>query len=455
MKKVQNIIIGFGKAGKTLAVALGKRGESTILIERDPKMYGGTCINVACIPTKKLVELAAAKPTEADAAIYYQSAIAEKNKLIASLNEANYQNVHQTENVEVVDGRASFVSDTEIRVEKPSGAEEFYGAERIFINTGSRPNVPNIEGLVIDGQRLHTSETLIQDEELPARLTIIGAGYIGLEFASIYSQFGARVQVVSNDTRERFLKTLDNSIAELVLERLEELGIEFIFEADTKKLTQSDASLTLTYEQASEIKMLETDKILVATGRHANIQSLNLAAAGIILNEDETIQVNKHLQTNKRHIYALGDVKGGPQHTYISLDDYRVVKSKLFEDGDYNLSNRKAIPTTMFIDPPLSYVGFSEEIARGNGHEVAIAKIAVKSIPRAKIMNKTTGVYKAVVDAETNLILGVLLFGEDSHEVINIVSTAINAELPYTSLAEQIYTHPTMAEALNDLFNDI
>lgn len=452
MRRVKNAIIGFGKAGKTLAAELGKRGETTILIEKDPKMYGGTCINVACIPTKKLAELAKNKPSSVEDALYYKEAIAEKNRLIEALNNANYQKVQDTENVEVIDGIASFLSENELQVQTSNGEIDYYETDRIFINTGSRPNIPDIAGLEIDGEFIHTSETLIQDENLPKELAIIGDGYIALEFASIYNQFGSKVTVISNDTRERFLNTLDDSIASEVLEHLEHSGITFLFEAETTEVLKNGPSIKLTYNQSVDI---QTEKVLVATGRSANISLLNLEAAGIILNEDDTIQVNKHLQTNIRNVYALGDVKGGPQHTYISLDDYRVITSKLFGDGSYNLSNRKIVPTTIFINPPLSQVGLTEEIARGRGDNVLIARLPVAAIPQSKILSNTTGVYKAVVDADTEHILGALLFGEDSHEVINIIATAINAELPYTSLANQIYTHPSMAEALNDLFSTL
>jgi Pyruvate/2-oxoglutarate dehydrogenase complex, dihydrolipoamide dehydrogenase (E3) component, and related enzymes len=308
--------------------------------------------------------------------------------------------------VEVIDGEASFISQNEIHVKLNNGEEITYEAGRIFINTGSTPNIPPIDGLKIDGEMIHTSETLMDDEEFPEKLTIIGDGFIGLEFASIYRQFGSKVQVISNNDREEFIKAIDYDVAKVVLEALENMGIEFTFNANTTKITNDMDSLTLTYDQESRTEEIQTNKVLVAVGRRPNVKGLNLEAANVLLNEDGSIQVNKHLETTNKNIYAMGDVKGGAQHTYISLDDYRIVMSDLFDDGSYNLSERNNVPTTTFINPPLSTVGLSEELARGNGYDLKVATLPVESIPKAKLLGNTIGVYKAVIDANTDLILG-------------------------------------------------
>ena len=455
MEKVDNIIIGFGKAGKTLATDLGNRGETTVLIERDPNMYGGTCINVACIPSKKLADLASKKPADVNNAKYYKESIQEKKDLISKLNHANYSNVQETDNVRVIDGEASFVNENKVSVQLNSGGEVTYQADRIFINTGSTPNIPAIDGLEVDGQFIHTSKSLMDDEVFPEKLTIIGDGFIGLEFASIYRQFGSEVRVISDSPRDEFMKVADNEVAKAVLEALEDMGIEFSFGTETTKISKKDSKIKLTYKHDGKTGEYESDKVLVATGRKPNVEHLNLEAANIRLNENGSIQINKHLETSTKNVYALGDVKGGPQHTYVSLDDYRIVVSRLFDDGSYNLSVRDYLPHVTFINPPIAYIGLSEELARANGYNVKVATLPVESIPKAKLLKSTTGVYKAIIDADTDLILGTFLFGEESHEVINIITTAMNADLTYKELANQIYTHPTMAEALNDLFGNI
>lgn len=456
MNKVKNIIIGFGKAGKTLAQDLGSRGESTILIEKDPNMYGGTCIAVACIPSKKLVTLASRKRNTDDPAIYYKKSIQEKKQLIDQLTQANYKKVQETDNVEVIDGEASFESETVIKISKKDGSEEFYEAERIFINTGSTQNIQLIKGIKIDGERVHTSKTIMDDEQFPKRLTIIGDGPIGLEFASIYSQFGSKVTVLSKSDSSEFISQLDDEDSMALLEVLRDMGIDFIFNANTTEIDMSQINeLNLSYEVEDSTHEIKADKVLVATGRRPNVEQLNLHDAGVILAENGSIQINKRLQTNKKHIYALGDVNGGPQQTYLSLDDYRIVKSQLYGDGSYDLSKRAFIPNTFFVNPPLSTVGLSEEAAKESGFKTKVAKIPVESIPKSKILGNTVGFYKVVIDAETDLILGAVLLGEESHEVINIIATAMIGRLPYKILRDQVYTHPTMSEALNNLFGAI
>lgn len=455
MPKVENIIIGFGQGGKALAQDLGNRGESTILVEKDPKMYGGTCVNVACIPSKRLATLAKRRPDTLNKRTYYQNAIQEKKRLIQQLNKANYKNVNDTKNVSVIDGEASFINEDKIKIRLKNGDLTTYEAKKIFINTGSRPNVPNIPGLKIDGRRIHTSETLMDDERFTEHLTIIGDGNVGLEFASIYSQFGSQVTVLSHSSQAEFLKSEEKEIREAVLKAMQEMGIRFIFNAETTQVNENNTKLSLTYKQKDTTKELNTDKILVAVGRSPNIKKLNLNAAGILLTEDDAVQVNKHLQTNIKHIFALGDVNGGPQHTYISSDDYRIVKSKLFDDGSYNLATRENVPAATFIDPPLATVGLTEKESKQHGYHVKIALLPANSIAQAKILDHTVGLYKTVIDADTEEILGASFFAEDSHEVINIISTAMAGKLAYHTLANQIFPHPTMAEALNNLFGQI
>lgn len=434
MEKFDNIIIGFGKAGKTIAGSLAKAGESVALIEASPKMYGGTCINVACLPSKNLITSAERKPKDADNSAYYTNAVQAKKGLISKLNNANYHKVADLENGQTVQ----------------------VSADRIIINTGARPNVPaNIAGLadaLAAGAPFYTSETLMDQENYPASLTIIGDGFIGLEFASMFNQFGSKVQVLSNSDASAFLKSEDPDVAKVVLEALQAQGIEFVFNADTKAAQVEGDQAVLTVDVDGKEEKMTAEAVLVSVGRHANTEALQLANAGVEVNDRGEIQVNKHLQTSQDHIFAVGDVKGGPQFTYVSLDDNRILKDFIFGDGSYNLESRSAVPTATFIEPSFASVGLTEKAAKDAGYDVKVASLPVVAIPKAKVISRTTGVYKAVVDAKTNEILGVRLFGEGAHEIINIITIAMNAHLPYTALRDQIYTHPTLAEGLNDLF---
>ena len=448
-KKVKNIIIGFGKAGKTLANYLGNKGEKTILVEKSPNMYGGTCINVGCIPSKFLATAADRRSySQVNDEEYYQNAVINKKALIAKLNKANYDKVAMNSNVEVIDGLASFKDEHTVNIQMANGVEEV-SAERIFINTGAKPFIPSVEGLEV-GNRIHTSETLMNLEDFPKTLTILGSGFIGLEFAATYAKFGTKVTVI--DKAEKLLAREDDDVANAVFESYKSLGVEFIFGANTKHVEQDENTVTLSYEVDGETGKISSDVLLVATGRTPNTKELHLENAGVEVSERGFVNVNEHLQTNKPHIFAMGDVNGGPQFTYISLDDYRIVKSYLDGSGAYTRNDRQPIAFSAFLHPTYSRVGLSEKEARQAGYNIKVATLPVTAIPKAKILGNQTGIYKAIVDADTNQILGTVLFGEESHEVINIVVTAMIAKQPYTALANQIFTHPTMVETLNDLF---
>lgn len=446
MKQVKNLIIGFGKAGKTLSAEFSKQGEDVILVEQSPKMYGGTCINVACIPTKKLKRLAFKRDE-----LGYSVAVNVKEELISQLNEGNYHNVADLEHAEVVDGTASFIDEHHVEVKTDDGLITIQ-AERMFINTGARPILPPVDGLKLSS-RILTSESLIELSELPKELAIIGAGPIGLELASIYSQFGSKVTLL--DRNDTILKDEDLDIRDEVIKAIKSQGIQIINHATIERVNELSDSIEVEYSSQGDKKEISASYLLVATGRKPNIESLNLDQANITVSDKGAIEVNEYLQTNHSHIFALGDVNGGPQQTYISLDDYRIIRDYLFGSQAYSTKHRKHVPCTTFIEPPLSQVGLSEKEVREQGFSVKIATLPVSSIPQAKILDNQTGLYKAVIDQKTNRILGVTLLGEESHEVINIISTAMIANMEYTQLRDQIFTHPTMAEALNDLFKQV
>lgn len=452
MKEYQNLIIGFGKGGKTLAGALAGVGERTALVEASEKMFGGTCINVACIPTKAM-EFAARRSAVQGGdfqakAMRYTEAVAEKRRLTAALREKNYEKAVSA-GVDVIVGRASFVDSHRVAVLLPDGSKEEIRAERIFLNTGARPFVPPIPGLG-ESKYVYTSEEMLELDSLPARLVIVGGGYIGLEFASYYANFGSQVTIIQDG--ERFIPREDAEIAQKVLESLEERGIRVLRSAVTEKVRDAAEGAVLSVRLPEGNEELRADAVLVATGRRPNVEGLNLEAAGVALTERGAVKTDEHLRTSAEHIWAMGDVVGGLQFTYISLDDSRIVRSQLQGDGARTTANRGAVPYSVFLDPPFSRVGLSEEEARKAGYEVKIAKLPAAAIPKAKVLRKTTGLLKAVVDAQTGHILGAHFFCEESHEMINTVKLAMDAELPYTVLRDAVFTHPTMSEALNDLF---
>ena len=450
--KYDAVIIGFGKGGKTMAGALGAAGKKVALIEKSDRMYGGTCINVGCIPTKSLVYragLAAAKGGSfEEKAAAYKAAMEQKEDLTARLRGKNYQKLDSNPNITVIDGTASFQSPHVVEVEKDGKTFQVEG-EQIFINTGSSAFIPPIEGLK-GNPYVYTSEGLLNLTELPSRLVIIGGGYIGVEFSSIYASFGSKVTILQDG--DIFLPREDEEIAGAVRESLESRGIRVMTGVKVKALEQAEGRALVAVDNGKEVKKLEAEAVLVATGRRPNTAGLNLEAAGVEIGPRGGIVTDDSLTTTAPHIYAMGDVRGGLQFTYISLDDFRIVKSKVLGDGSYTLKERGAVPYSVFLIPPLSRVGLSEKEAVEKGYKVKVARLAAAAIPKAQVLEQPAGLLKAVIDEETGLILGAHLFCQESYEMINMIKLAMDAKVPYQVLRDTIYTHPTMSEAFNDLF---
>lgn len=442
METIKNIIIGFGKGGKTLAKFLAQKGEEVLVIEKSNKMYGGTCINIACLPSKRLI-------IEAANGVSYVDAVNGKNEMTAQLREKNYHMLADEKTVTVLDGKAHFIADHEIEVELPNGKKAQYKGDRIFINTGAVPVMLPIPGLK-ESKYILDSTQAMDEKKMPKNLTIIGAGYIGLEFASMFAKYGSKVTVL--DHNKEFLVREDEDISNAVRKDMEDAGIKFELGADIEKITDETTDAKVTYQINGKTKTINADRILVATGRKPNTENLGLENTAIETTELGAIKVDDFLRTTVDNVWAIGDVKGGLQFTYISLDDFRVIKDQLFGTGARMVSDRKVIPYSVFISPALSQVGLNEKQANKLGKEYKLFKLPVTAIPKAKVAKDNRGLFKALVDPETEKILGATLYGIESYELINIISLAMKAHLSYTVLRDQIYTHPTMSEAFNDLF---
>lgn len=456
MKQYDALIIGFGKGGKTLAVELSNRGWQVAIVERSNKMYGGTCPNIACIPTKALVHEAEISnllyygnfPKQAN---MYKQAIVRKNKLTSFLRENNYDKLRKRPNVTIYTGVGSFVSANTIKVALPEGDIELQGKE-IFINTGSTPVLPAIDGLR-QSQKVYTSTTLLEQEILPKHLIIVGGGYIGLEFASMYAGFGSKVTMLEGGSK--FLSAEDSDIANCVKEVLEKKGIEICLNARTQSIHDTPDGVTLTYTDASDGTpyFVNGDAILVATGRKPMTKELNLPAAGVAIDAHGAISVNNQLRTNVPHIWAMGDVKGGSQFTYISLDDYRIIRDQLFGDKERDIEDRNPVPYAVFIDPPLARIGISEEEALKRGYSFKVSRLPATAVIRSRTLQQTDGMLKAIINNHSGKIMGCTLFCADASEMINVVAMAMKTGQSYQFLRDFIFTHPSMSEGLNDLFD--
>ncbi len=454
--KYDYVIIGFGKAGKTLASFYAGKNKTVAMIEKSAAMYGGTCINVACIPSKSLVKSARQSKELrlqgfAAKADFYRRAIEEKSQLTAMLRSKNYDKLNNDPNIDVYNGTGSFVSANIIKIETDSEIL-WLQAEQIIINTGSTPFFPEIEGLA-GNPRVYSSESLLELTRLPERLVIIGGGRISLEFASIYSGFGSQVTVLCRG--ERLLPQEDEDIVAEIKQVLELNSIHFEIGAEPESVSYDLDQTFITFrDKRGDRRQVHADAVLVATGRIANTGQLNLSAAGVKTSETGAVKADAHLRTSTENIWAVGDVADSPQFTYISLDDYRIVKSQFpGEVPGRTTENRGYEPASLFIDPAYARVGLNEQEARKQGLEIKVRKIPAASIPKAQLLQQPQGLLKAIVDTKNDRILGAMLFCAESYELINLIKLAMDADLPYTMLRDRIYTHPTMSEAFNDLFD--
>lgn len=439
MKQFDLIIVGFGKGGKTLAKFASAQGRKVAVIEKSKKMYGGTCINIGCIPSKTLVHEGLEHGS-------FEQAFSRKTDVVNALNSKNYHNLADDDNIEVLDYTAKFKSNHELNL--LNDQDEIVGtigAEQIVVNTGAKSMIPAIEG-IDSSQYLYDSEGIMNLKSQPNHLVIVGGGYIALEFAAMFANFGTQVTVLErgNDimTKE------DKDIVAEVKKDLADKNVNIVLNADTKKFEDTDKG-TIVHTTNGEYA---ADAVLIATGRKPNTD-LDLQNTDVKIGDHGEIIVNEYLQTDASNVYALGDVKGGMQFTYISLDDFRIVKEQFFGEGKRSTENRGAVPYTVFIDPPLARVGLTGKEAKEQGYNIIESAIPVNSIPRHKINNDGRGLFKAVVNKETEEILGASLYGLQSEEIINLIKLAIDQKLSYKVLKDNIYTHPTMVESFNDLFN--
>ena len=456
MKQYDAIIIGFGKAGKTLAAELSNRGWQVAIVERSNMMYGGSCPNIACIPTKTLIHEAGISsllyyedfPTQSN---MYTQAVARKNRLTSFLRGNNYERLSKRPNVTIYTGSASFISPGAVKVTLPDGDIELQGKE-IFINTGSTPIIPVIDGIQ-QSQHVYTSTTLLDMNVLPKHLIIVGGGYIGLEFASMYAGFGSKVTILEGGNR--FMPRNDQDIAKSVKEVMEKKGIEIHLNARAQSIHDTNDGVTLAYSDVSDGTpyFVDGDAILIATGRKPMIEGLNLQAAGIEVDAHGAIVVNDQLRTTVPHVWAMGDVKGGPQFTYLSLDDFRIIRDQLFGDKKRDIGDRDPVQYAVFIDPPLAHIGITEEEALKRGYSFKVSRLPATSVVRSRTLQQTDGMLKAIINNHNGKIMGCTLFCTDASEVINIVAMAMKTGQDATFLRDFIFTHPSMSEGLNQLFD--
>jgi probable pyridine nucleotide-disulfide oxidoreductase len=450
------LVIGFGKGGKTAANVLADHGRRVVLVERSEHMYGGTCPNVGCVPSKMLVHYASDKRPEDDAQAFFADAIAGVADLSSVMRALSHKAIDGKDTARVITGPARFVDSHTVEVD--DGADGLtVTAPTILVNAGAEPSVPRIPGLATSSHLVNSTD-LIRRDRLPRRLVVIGGGYLGLEFAAIYNRFGSEVTVI--ESLDRLLSREDDDITAAVTDILTGEGIGVATGATIREVVDNGPTSTVRYTPDGETRNVEVEAeaVLAATGRKSTSEHLNLQAAGVEVDDRGAIMVDEHLRTSQPHIFALGDVNGGPQFTYVSLDDSRVVLDQLLGEGRRTTADRVAVPQTVFITPPLATVGLTEREARARGLDVKVARQNVAEIvamPRAHTVEETRGVMKFIIDARTDFILGAALLSIDAQEIINLVALAMRHDITATQLRDSIYTHPSSTEAFNEVFDHV
>ena len=451
------IVIGAGQSGGPLSTALARAGWKTAIIERIH--VGGTCINEGCTPTKTMVASARVAylarrgsdygvhtgPVTIDMVKVRQR----KRDIVDSFRNSSQRSIESTEGVDLLMGEAHFTGPKELEVRLITGETRHLTANTIFINAGARPSKPSISG--VDSVPTLDSTSIMELDVVPDHLLIIGGGYVGLEFGQMFRRFGSQVTVIQRG--EYLLAREDPDVADEVAKILREDGLEVLLETSpTHAAKTSDGKIQLTIKTRTGERTLTGSHLLVAAGRTPNTDWLNLAATGVQVDKKGFIHADEKLETNVPGIYVLGDIKGGPAFTHISYDDFRIIRTNFLENGNATIHDR-LVPYTVFIDPQLGRIGLSETEAREKGRNIKVARMPMDYVARALEVDESRGFMKAIVDADTQQILGAAVLGIEGGEIMAMLEIAMMGKLPYTVLREGIFAHPTLAESLNNLFS--
>jgi pyruvate/2-oxoglutarate dehydrogenase complex dihydrolipoamide dehydrogenase (E3) component len=450
------IVIGSGQAGTPLCQALANAGLRTALIEK--VHVGGTCINEGCTPTKTMVasgRVAYLGHRGPDYGVHtgtlriaLERVRKRKRDIVNLFRSGSEGRIAKTKNLDLIYGTASFTGPKSIVVRPAKRDELRFTADRYFLNAGCRPSVPNIPGL--SDVPFLTSTSIMELAKVPPHLLVLGGGYVGLEFAQLFRRLGSRVTVIQSAAQ--LLGHEDQDVAEAVATILQEDGIQIHLNSKVEKVSRLRNRITATFRASGKSRKVEGTHLLVATGRIPNSDTLNIPAAAIAADARGFIRVNEKLETSAKDIFALGDIKGGPAFTHISYDDFRIIRTNLIEKGSATTSNR-LVPYTVFIDPQLGRIGLTEADARGQNRAIRVAKMPMNYVARALEVDESRGFMKAIVDTSTNQIIGAAVLGFEGGEIMGQLQIAMMGQLPYTTLRDAVFAHPTLAESLNNLFS--
>ena len=447
------IVIGSGQGGNPLAFGLADKGWNIALVERN--QLGGTCINTGCTPTKTMIASAQVAHYAANAArwgvrardvsVDLPAIVARKKQIVEKMRGGWQRRADQQKNLRLFRNHARFLAPHKIQA-----GNEIVESERIFIDTGTRPQIPSIPGLGTIPYL--TNASLMELQELPKHLIVIGGGYVGVEFGQMFRRFGSAVTIVHRD--DQILTHEDPDIANELQEALESEGIKFRLNARTTSIEAKDGTIVLAAETKQGAATIAGSHVLIATGRRPNTDDLELDKAGVITDAQGYIQVNGRLETNVAGIWALGDVKGGPAFTHISYNDFQILFGNIVEGKKLSIENR-FVPYAIYTDPQLGRVGMTEKEARSSGRKLKIGTYSMANVARAIERGETAGLMKLIVDGESDRILGAAILGTEGGELVQILGAMILAGAPYTVLKGAVYIHPTLAEGFFGLMEAV
>ncbi|MFB9994455.1 mercuric reductase [Deinococcus oregonensis] len=452
------LVIGAGQAGGPLAGALARAGWSVTLVEREHA--GGTCVNEGCTPTKTMIASAHAAHVARHSArlgvhpgavrVDLGQIVDRVQGIVDSFREGSEAGVVRA-GVKLVSGTARFTGVREVEVALNGGGTESFRADSVFINAGARPRLPEIPGLAEVGAM--TSREILHLRDLPSHLLILGGGYISLEFAQLFARLGSRVTVI--DPGPRLLAREDEDVAAALQQALEGEGVHFVLGSQVARAERNGEEVTLQLTGASREpqaaeQTLSGSHLLVAVGRIPNTEALNVQATGAALDRHGFIVVDDHLQAAEG-VYALGDIKGGPAFTHISYDDYRIVRDAVLHGQQRRVSQR-LVPYTLFTDPQLGRVGLDRQQAQKLDRPTRIYTLLMTSVARAIETGATAGLMRAVVDDQTDQVLGVTVLGPEGGEIMSALQLAMMGGLTATTLRNAALAHPTLSESINNLF---
>ena len=456
MMKYDAVIIGSGQAGSPLAAKLAKAGWKTALIEK--RWVGGTCVNDGCTPSKTLIasgrraylaRLSATLGIQMPSPVVDMATVIQRKDRIVTAKRARLEEwLRKTNGLDLITGSASFTGEKQLTVHHPDGTSTEVEGNFIFINTGSSPQIPALEG--INDTPYYTSTTIMDLKTVPDHLVILGAGYIAMEFGQLFRRLGSQVTILERSAA--LLNKEDEDIAGELKNILEMEGIKIrvgVTVTKARRLSAEQVELTLSSDGASQT--VTGSHWLIASGRIPNLRELKPERAGIVLTEKGFIKTDDRLETSVKGIYALGDVREGPAFTHISYNDYLVVSRNLLDKAGLSIQNR-LVPYCMFTDPELGRIGLTEKAAREKGRRIKVAKLSMSQVARGIETGETRGMMKAIVDEETHEILGASILAPNGGEIMSVLEVAMMGKLPYEKIRDGIFAHPTFSESLNNLF---